>query len=107
MLLRNIVTHTALKRRNLRTRNNCEDYGVEGWIIFQCIFSKQVRGVDWTDLAEGRNRWRAVTNKVSKLRVLNRRFETVSGEFYRLPKGLFIFLRRILLLEVSLVMLVS
>jgi len=66
-----------------------------------------VRGVEWTDLAEGRNRWRAVMNTVSKLRVLTRRFEIVSGELSRLFEELVRFSRRTLLLEVRLVRLIS
>jgi len=57
-------------------------------------------------VGEGRNRWRAVTDTVPNLRVLTRRFKTVSGEFSRLSVELFRFLRT-LLLEVSLVRLVS
>ena len=66
-----------------------------------------MRGVEWTDLAEGRNRWRAVMNTVSKLRVLTRRFEIVSGELSRLFEELVRFSRRTLLLEVRLVRLIS
>jgi hypothetical protein len=72
----------------VRTRNHLEDYSIDCWIIFQLIFSKQVGGVDWTDLAESRNRWRSVMNNVSKRRLLTRRFDTWSEEFSRLSEGL-------------------
>ena len=33
------------------------------------IFEKWDRGMDWTDLAQDRGRWRALMNAVMKLRV--------------------------------------
>ena len=51
---------------NLRKRVHLEDLHVGGWIILTCIFQKwHRRGMDWTDLAEGRDRWQAVLNAVS------------------------------------------
>jgi len=36
----------------------------------KCIFRKwDVGGIDWTELAEDRDRWRAITNAVMNLRV--------------------------------------
>jgi hypothetical protein len=41
-----------------------EDSGVAGKIILKIIFEKWVRGVDWINLAQYRDRWRAVVNVV-------------------------------------------
>jgi hypothetical protein len=47
-----------------------EDPGVDGKIILKWIFEKLGRGdVDWIDLAQDRDRWRAVVNAVMNLRV--------------------------------------
>jgi len=46
------------------------DPGVDGRIILSWIFRKwDVGGIDWIDLAEDRDWWRAVVNAVMKLRV--------------------------------------
>ena len=46
-----------------------EDPGVDGRIILKCIFEKWDGGMDWLNLAEDRDRWRAVVNAVMNLRV--------------------------------------
>jgi hypothetical protein len=46
-----------------------EDLGVHGRIILQCIFSKVNGGIDWIDLAQDRDRWRALGNAIMNLRV--------------------------------------
>jgi len=46
------------------------DPGVDGRIILRWIFRKwDVRGMDWIELAEVRDTWRAVVNAVMNLRV--------------------------------------
>jgi hypothetical protein len=51
---------------NLRERDHLEVLHVGGWIILICIFQKcHGRGMNWTDLAEGRDRWQDVLNAVS------------------------------------------
>jgi len=45
------------------------DPGVDGRIILRWIYRKwDGGGMDWIDLAEGRNRWRALVNAVMNLR---------------------------------------
>jgi len=49
----------------VRERDHSEDPPIDGMIIFRWIFSN---GMDWTDLAQDRNRWRALVNAVMSLR---------------------------------------
>jgi hypothetical protein len=41
-----------------------EDTGVDGRIILKLIFEKWDWGMDWIDLAQDRDRWRALANAV-------------------------------------------
>jgi len=51
-------------------KNHLEDTGVNGRIILRCILRNcDVGGVDWIDLAQDRDRWRALVNAVMILRV--------------------------------------
>jgi hypothetical protein len=45
------------------------DPGVDGRIILKWIFEKRDGAMDWLDLAQDRDRWRAVVNAVMNLRV--------------------------------------
>jgi hypothetical protein len=47
---------------NLRKSDHFEDPGVSGKIILRWIFRKWDRGIDWIDLAQDRDRWRALAN---------------------------------------------
>jgi hypothetical protein len=46
-----------------------EDLGADGRIILKWIFEMLGGGVDWIDLAQDRDRWRAVVYAVMDLRV--------------------------------------
>ena len=47
-----------------------EDLGLDGRTVLKCIFKKWFgMGMDWIDLAQDRNRWRAVVNAVMNVRV--------------------------------------
>jgi hypothetical protein len=46
-----------------------EDAGTDGKAIITCIFKKLYGNMDWTDLAQNRNKWQALANKVTKLLV--------------------------------------
>ena len=50
-------------------KNHFEDPGICGRIILKWISKKLDGGMGWIDLAEDRNRWRAVVNAVMNLRV--------------------------------------
>ena len=53
----------------MRERENLGDTGVDGRTI-KWIFRKwDVRGTDWIELAQYRDRWRAVVNAVMNLQV--------------------------------------
>ena len=55
---------------NLREIDHLEDPGVDGRMILRRVLRKwDVGGIDWIELAEDRDRWRAVVNAVMNLRV--------------------------------------
>jgi hypothetical protein len=45
------------------------DPGVDGRIILKWIFKKWDGSMDWIELAQDRDRWRALVNAVMNLRV--------------------------------------
>jgi hypothetical protein len=52
---------------NLRERGHLGNPGIDGRIILKCIFKKWYGGVmGWIDLAQDRDRWRALINWVMK-----------------------------------------
>ena len=53
----------------LREGDYLEDSGVDGRIILKWIFKKWFEGIDWIDLAQDRDRVRALVNAVMNLRV--------------------------------------
>jgi hypothetical protein len=50
-------------------RNHLEDPGVDGRIILKWIFGRLGGVVDWIDVAQDRDRWRALVYTVMDLRV--------------------------------------
>ena len=62
--------HTGFWWGNLRERDHLEDLGVDGRIILRWVFRKwDGGGMDWIDLAQERDRWRALVHAVINLRV--------------------------------------
>jgi hypothetical protein len=63
--------YTGLLWRNLREGDHLEDTGVNRNIILKWIFERLNGGggIDWLDLVQDRDRWRAVVNTVMNLRV--------------------------------------
>jgi hypothetical protein len=47
---------------SLRETDHLEDVGIHGRIILERIFKKCDGGMDWIDLAQARDRWRAHVN---------------------------------------------
>ena len=59
---------------NLRERDHWGDPDVDGRIILRWIFGKWEEVVgDWMELAQDRDRWRALVSTVRNLRVPKRR----------------------------------
>jgi hypothetical protein len=55
---------------NLREGDHLIDLGVDGRIILKWIFERlDWGGIDWIDLAQDKDRWRALVNTVMNLRV--------------------------------------
>jgi hypothetical protein len=46
-----------------------EEQGVDGRVILKLMLEKWDGGMDWIDLAEDRDRWRAFVHAVMNLRV--------------------------------------
>ena len=61
--------YTTFWWENLREGDHFEDPGVDGRIILKWIFERLGGGVDLIDLAQDRDRWRALVNAVMNLRV--------------------------------------
>jgi hypothetical protein len=62
--------YTGVWWGNLRERDHLEDPAADGRIILRWIF-RQVgcEGIDWIDVVEDRDRWRALVNAVMNRRV--------------------------------------
>ena len=62
--------YTEFSWENLKEGDHVEVLGVDGRIILKGIFEKWNRGMDWIDLVQNRDRWRAVVSAVMNFRVL-------------------------------------
>jgi hypothetical protein len=56
--------HTGFWWGNLREEDLSEDPRVDRSIILNGSSSSGMRGMDWIDLAQGRDRWRALVKEV-------------------------------------------
>ena len=62
--------HTGFRWGNRREGDHLEDPDVGGRIILKWIFREGGMGdIDWIDLVQDRDNWRAVVNAVMNLRV--------------------------------------
>jgi hypothetical protein len=53
---------------NLRVRDHCGDPDIDGRITLRWVFRKwDSGGMDWIELAQDRDRWRALVNEVINL----------------------------------------
>ena len=59
--------HSGFWWGNLRERDHLEDSGIEKRIILKWTFRKRDGGMDWIDLAQDGDRWRALVNAVKDI----------------------------------------
>ena len=59
--------YTGFRWGNLRERDRMEDPGVDGRITIKWIFMKWDGDMGWIDVAQNRDKWRALVNGVIKI----------------------------------------
>jgi hypothetical protein len=59
----------CIVRYFVREGDHLKDPGVDGRIILKWTCEKLAGGMDWINLAQDRDRWRALVNAVMNLRV--------------------------------------
>jgi hypothetical protein len=60
--------HTGFWWGDLREGDRLGDQGIDARIILKWIFKTWDGGMDWIELAQYRDRWRALVNAVMNLR---------------------------------------
>jgi len=62
--------YTGFGWGNIKESDHLGDPGTDGRIILRCVFGKwDVGDMDWIELAQNRDGWRALVNAVMNLRV--------------------------------------
>jgi hypothetical protein len=61
--------HTGFWWGDLREGDHLGDPRIDGRIILKCIFKEWDGGMDWIELAQDRDRWRALVNAAMNLQV--------------------------------------
>ena len=61
--------HSRFWRGNLSERDHLEDPGVDGRVMLRWICGKLDGGMDWVDLAQDRDIWRALVKAAMTLLV--------------------------------------
>ena len=61
--------HTGLRWGNLREGDHMEDTSIDWKIILKWIFKKWGERIDWIDLVQDSDRWRALVNAVINIHV--------------------------------------
>jgi uncharacterized protein YjcR len=61
--------HSLIWWESQKVRDHWEDLNVGGWTILKWILEIGWDGMDWIDVAQDRDQWRALVNTVMNLRV--------------------------------------